>query len=451
MNKQFNKKMLAPLFLVATLVFGTLFGSVAPTSSVKAAKATDPWNNPVMTLGVSLSKKQKNGTINTLQDQIHGHDFQELTVNGDTLVKYLNPSGANFNSDSKVYSSALISKKKTGGINVEIIKYNGKNNITTITANEYKNAALTAGIENANIYVTSAVKIDGSGALAGIYAAYDKNGKSLDQDRINAAQDELNVLSDINQADKDKDGFSDDQLCNAIAGAKVDMANEGGNLSRSQITTIVNNQLNENNLTSVITSSQKKQIINLLVKIQNSGATTSNGFKGQAKKVSHSISNPVSKASNAVQGETKAKKHQAQKNNNQNNNNNQANNSNNSQNKNFLQQMWYGIVAFFSNIGNQISNWINGNNNNSNKNNDDNDNNDNSDNKTQKPKKSNDDDNSDSNSDSSDSSSSDSSDSSSDSSSSSSDSNSNSKKDNSNSNSSSQQSGSNSQVQSQSN
>lgn len=172
---------------------------------------------------------------------------------------------------------------------MKILDYNGSNNITTITANQYKNAALTAGITDANIYITSATPIDGSGALAGIYAAYAQSGNTLNQSQVNAAQSELNTLSSITQDNKNKDGYSDAQLNNAVAGAKADMAKYGSNITNNQITTIVNNQLEKNNLTNVITNSQKQQIINLLITIKKSGALNSNSFKEQAQKLSSQI------------------------------------------------------------------------------------------------------------------------------------------------------------------
>ena len=44
-----------------------------------------------------------------------------------------------------------------------------------------------------------------------------------------------------------------------------------------------------NNLTNVITNSQKQQIINLLITIKKSGALNSNSFKEQAQKLSSQI------------------------------------------------------------------------------------------------------------------------------------------------------------------
>lgn len=244
------------------------FLSLATFANNKIAKADDN-NTPVVTLGTSLTSSQKQGTINTLTQSLNGTNYTTITITGSDLVKYLNPSGYDFTNNSGVWSSAMVQKTNSGsGINVHILPYNGHNNITTITANQYKNAALTAGISDADIYVTSATPIDGSGALAGVYAAYAKNGNSLNQSQINAAQTEMNTLSKITNQNKSKEGYSDAQLNNAIAGAKKEMAKQGQNISNSQIRDIVNNQININHLGDTINNDQKEQIINVLIKVK---------------------------------------------------------------------------------------------------------------------------------------------------------------------------------------
>lgn len=278
-------------------------------------------DTPVVTLGTSLTEEQKQGTLKTLTAPLNGGNYQTITVTGADLVKYLNPSGDNFTTSSGVWSSAMIQKTNQGsGINVKILDYNGKDNITTITANQYKNAALTAGITDANIYVTSAIPIDGSGALAGVYAAYAKNGNALNQKQVNAAQDEMNTLSGITQDNKDKKGYSDAQLNNAIAGAKSEMAKQGQNISNSQIRDIVNNQININHLGDVINNNQKNQIVNILVEIRDSGALKNGDFQGQASKLSGQI---------------------------QENAKNIFNKFNTPENRNLFQQILDGIVNFF--------------------------------------------------------------------------------------------------------
>lgn len=272
--------------IINAIILSTFLGFfVFSKTQVKAADDT-----PVVTLGASLTSSQKQGTIETLTAPLNGANYQTITIDGSDLVKYLNPSGDNFTTSSGVWSSAMIQKTSSGsGINVHILSYNGKDNITTITSNQYKNAALTAGIEDADIYVTSAVPIDGSGALAGVYAAYAKTGNKLNQKQINAAQNEMGTLSSITKANKDKDGYSDAQLNNAVAGAKAQMAKQGQNISNSKIRDIVNNQININHLGNTITNNQKQQIVNMLIEIKDSGALKNKNFQQQASKLANQI------------------------------------------------------------------------------------------------------------------------------------------------------------------
>lgn len=305
-----------------TLLTEMLLSVVAMISFTKPVLADD--DTPVVTLGTSLTDAQKQGTLKTLTAPLNGGNYQTITVTGSDLVKYLNPSGDNFTTSSGVWSSAMIQKTSSGsGINVKILDYDGKNNITTITANQYKNAALTAGISDANIYVTSAIPIDGSGALAGVYAAYAKNGNALNQKQVNAAQDEMNTLSGITQDNKNKKGYSDAQLNNAVAGAKNEMAKQGQNITDSQIRDIVNNQININHLGDTINNNQKNQIVNLLIEIRDSGALKDGNFKQQASKLSSQIQNGAKNIFNKF---------------------------NTQENRNWLQNLWDQIVKFFSGL-----------------------------------------------------------------------------------------------------
>lgn len=311
------KKATTIITTILTLLIGAL-GLSLPQQTVKADDL------PVVCLGTSLSDGQRSGTVKTLSEPLNGNSYQTITITGSDLVKYLNPSGANFTTNSGVWSSAMIQKTAQGsGINVKILDYQGKNNITTITADQYKNAALTAGIADANIYVTSAVPIDGSGALAGVYAAYHKTGESLNQSQVNAAQDEMGTLSKITKENKGKDGYSDAQLNNAVAGAKQEMGKIGNNISDSQIHDIVNNQININHLGDVINNNQKQQIINVLIEIRNSGALKDNKFKDQAGALSDNIKKGAKGIFDKV---------------------------NTPENRNWLEQAWQNVTNFFSHL-----------------------------------------------------------------------------------------------------
>ncbi|MCT7730759.1 MAG: DUF1002 domain-containing protein [Lactobacillus crispatus] len=269
-------------------------------------KADNISNIPSVAIGSSLTKQQRQQTIQTLTQPLNGSNYQVVNVNGNDLVKFLNPTGDNFTVSSRVWSSVMIQKTNSNGIKVQILPYQGKNNITTITADQYTNAALTAGIKNCNIYVTSAIPIDGSGALAGVYKALEEQGTDLDQKRIDAAQDEMNTLSGINKENKGKTGYSDSQLNRAIAGSKKDMAKQGQNITNSKIEKIVNNQININHLGNTINNNQKMDIIKLLENIRDSGALKDGNFQDGAnslvKNISKDAHNLVSQ-SKSVQGQ----------------------------------------------------------------------------------------------------------------------------------------------------
>lgn len=303
---------------IITLLFFSMLMCGTVTQTVKADEL------PVVCLGTSLTNSQRSGTLKTLSEPLNGSSYQTITITGEDLVKYLNPSGANFTTHSGVWSSAMIEKAGQGnGINVHILDYQGRNNITTITADQYKNAALTAGISDANIYVTSAVPIDGSGALAGVYAAYNKTGENLNQNQVNAAQDEMNTLSKITKENKDKSGYSDAQLNNAVAGAKQEMGKIGNNVSDSQIHDIVNNQININHLGDVINNNQKQQIINVLIEVRDSGALKNHKFKDQADALSKNIKKNAKGIFDKI---------------------------NTPENRNWFEQIWHNITSFFSNL-----------------------------------------------------------------------------------------------------
>ena len=303
---------------IITLLFFSMLMCGAVTQTVKADEL------PVVCLGTSLTDSQRSGTLKTLSEPLNGSSYQTITITGEDLVKYLNPSGTNFTTHSGVWSSAMIEKAGQGnGINVHILDYQGRNNITTITADQYKNAALTAGISDANIYVTSAVPIDGSGALAGVYAAYNKTGENLNQNQVNAAQDEMNTLSKITKENQDKSGYSDAQLNNAVAGAKQEMGKIGNNVSDSQIHDIVNNQININHLGDVINNNQKQQIINVLIEVRDSGALKNHKFKDQADALSKNIKKNAKGIFDKI---------------------------NTPENRNWFEQIWHNITSFFSNL-----------------------------------------------------------------------------------------------------
>lgn len=211
-------------------------------------------------IGNALTKEQENYTLDQLG--IKG-ETPIYTTSGSDLMKYI-PDGG-FTKDWAVYSSVRMQTFDSGGgITVDIAT---PKNITRITAAQYQNAALTAGITDAKLTVASAVPIDGSGALAGVYKIVEESGGIINQDRVSVAQDEMDVLSTITEENKDKEGYSDEALNAAQEQAKTELAAQtadGSELTQSDIQATVEKALKDNGLEGIVTSDQVTELTTLM-------------------------------------------------------------------------------------------------------------------------------------------------------------------------------------------
>ena len=231
---------------------------LAPTAQVLADKIKI---QPMFTYGESLNEQQFQQTRQTLGVQ---DGAQEIKVHINELNGLLHDSYPYY----QVYSSAYITPADNqGGVTVNILT---PQTITSITPRQYENAAVTAGAVDVNINVASAVQVDGSGALAGVYKAFQESGHQLNQEAVGVAQDELGVASKITEENKGKKGYSDDALNAAIAEIKAEIQKakeeNKGNISNEQIQVIINNVINNYNLNNVLSQENIDQLQNLMQK-----------------------------------------------------------------------------------------------------------------------------------------------------------------------------------------
>ncbi|MBO0473659.1 hypothetical protein IGL98_001053 [Enterococcus sp. DIV0840] len=211
-------------------------------------------------LGNALTQEQKDYTLKELG--IKG-ETPQYTTTGKDLMSFI-PDGG-FTADWAVYSSVRMETQKKGsGISVDIAT---PKNITKITEAQYQNAALTAGISDAKLTVASAVPIDGSGALAGVYKIVEESGGIINRDRVGVAQDEMDVLSKITEENKDKDGYSDKALNAAQEQAKKELAAktaDGKNLTQADIQQTVESALQRQGIKDVMSTDQVKELTTLM-------------------------------------------------------------------------------------------------------------------------------------------------------------------------------------------
>lgn len=264
-----NKRLLCCTLLIGGIGFTIPQYVAADTSNV-------PDSINAIALGNALTDDQKQQTLNSL-GQVK--EVPIYTTDGNDLMNYI--SKTDFNAQWKVYSSVHLETKEKGeGIEVEIAT---PANITSITANQYKNAAQTAGITDAKITVASVIPIDGSGALAGVYKIVKEAGGTVDTTRTQAAQEEMKVLNDITQENQNVSGYSDEKLNAAQEEAKellAKAASEGQKIDKDTVTQAVNQALENQGLQDILTKEQVNKIIDLLTMLNQK-----NIFKDMSKEI----------------------------------------------------------------------------------------------------------------------------------------------------------------------
>nr|WP_278476866.1 DUF1002 domain-containing protein [Ureaplasma parvum] len=231
-----------------------------------------------------------------------------------------------------IYSSTYIEPKKfRHGVDVEIVT---PDNITDVSKEQYRNAAITAGIQDANIKVGAVVETLGYGALSGIYKAYEKEGNALNEQDIKNADDEMKQLSSISKNNNEEE-FSDEALNNSVAEMKQEIAKEkanDNNLSRQDVENIVDDKLKENGLNKVLSDNQINSIYNIMNNVSNSKVLNQDpkAYEQQAKKLSSDIKD---KAGGLIE---------------------KAKGLNTEENRNILQKIWDAIVDFVNWLVNLI-------------------------------------------------------------------------------------------------
>ena len=165
------------------------------------------------------------------------------TLNTSSYAKIMNVAD---DPSLQLYSSVKIQNlgnKET--LDVQIVT---PENITKVTQDMYRNAAVTLGIEHAKITVAAPIAVTGESALAGIYYSLEENGASVSEESKNLAQEELNTLSGINEENKGKESYDADKLNVALTDIKSAVADSGDKLTKDQVRKIVENTLKNYNL-----------------------------------------------------------------------------------------------------------------------------------------------------------------------------------------------------------
>lgn len=274
------------------LVGAGLLWATTALSSVQAAtdvqKVIDEtYVQPEYVLGASLSETQKNQTLQSLGYNATNDTKEIKTMTTQVYSKIMNVAD---DASLQLYSSAKIQKLGNNDpLKVTIVT---PQNITKVTQDMYRNAAVTLGVEHAEITVASPIPVTGESALAGIYYSLEANGATVPQENKELAQEELATLSGINDANKDKEGYDADKLNVALADIKSGIAKAKESkkeLTEEDIRKIVEDTLKNYKLDQVITGNQINLLLNFAVNLSKSELINNSDFVQTLDKLKDSI------------------------------------------------------------------------------------------------------------------------------------------------------------------
>ena len=210
-----------------------------------ALAAANPWT---VTLGADLNAEQRATVLKFFGlTEADLASRNVITVTNADERRYLEGQLPSEVIGDKTWSCSYIQQLDRGGIRVETA------NLTYVTKNTLYNALQTAGIEHCNLVVTAPFPVTGTGALTGIFMAYEQNGATLEETKKKIATEELvetaqleqtygtgvvELVSDVkNQVVQTTKTLSDDQIRELIRGAA---ATRGIALSDADLDTIMN-------------------------------------------------------------------------------------------------------------------------------------------------------------------------------------------------------------------
>lgn len=282
--------------LTALLIIGSLTTAVATTTRVFAADSSSSSTSSTNVQTTVLSKSYivygAGASNHTEIANVLGatSDYTALTTTG-TDASYIGLSGV---ADSTMISSVSLTPATTGaGTLVNIKDYDGQNNITTVTSQQYAMAATMAGVNDIIINVTSDKSVTGEAALAGVYKALAADGISLNEENTQAANSVLSATSDA-IADNSDDKSYPGKLTSAVTDTSADLAEKkqaGTTITLNIIGNTLNTNLEKQGIADQTSDTAKTAIVNSLKLVVNAPISDSKSFVENAQNLADKLKN----------------------------------------------------------------------------------------------------------------------------------------------------------------
>ena len=195
--------------------------------AIAPAAAFADSSSRIVTLGADLTDAQRETVLsffNLTEEDLE--DMEVIEVNNTQEREYLEGVLDDSIIGYKTLSCAYIQITSSGGINVETA------NLTYVTKSTIYNALQTAGIENCNVVVTAPYEVSGTGALTGIFLAFEADGTELDEDKKEAATEELVATAELEET-------YGSEVAEVISDVKNEVTSSSEDLSSDEISELV--------------------------------------------------------------------------------------------------------------------------------------------------------------------------------------------------------------------
>ena len=221
-------------------------------ASVPTAAFAD--SSRVVTLGADLSAEQRATVLKFF-------GLSESDLNNLSVVTVTNQDERSHLSSSidlgiignKTYSCSYIQPTNSGGIYVQTA------NLNYVTNYMLYNALQTAGVKNCNLVVTAPFEVSGTGALTGVFMAYESQGQQLDDSKEKVATEELVTTAQLGEA-------YGDGVAEVISDVKDEVVSKDGDLSDDDIREIIRKAAEKKGIT--LSDEDLDKIMQLVKRLQ---------------------------------------------------------------------------------------------------------------------------------------------------------------------------------------
>ncbi|GAK47222.1 predicted secreted protein [Secundilactobacillus oryzae JCM 18671] len=317
----------AAILMGAILPAQSAFADSADATSESAVQ-TKALSKPYVVYGAGLASEDKDAIADALGVK---SNYEALTATGSDYATYLNSAGT---TDASMISSVSLAPADPGtGVKVNIEKYNGKNNITQVTAQQYAMVATMAGVKDVIITVTADKAVSGESALTGVYKALATDGLSLNKENTQAANDVLDATQPAINQNSDDSSYPG-KLMAAVGDVSGKLAkqrqSDNSLATKADIQEMLNTALKKQGIENQTPSTSINNIVIALSNVQKAPVSTTKTYITNVTNAADNIKNSIGDKMASVKDF--------------------ANSADAKKALNFVQQIWQKIVDFFTNL-----------------------------------------------------------------------------------------------------